>query len=221
LRLTAARRGAILALLVILLALMLGSQQPIAQKVVTTPTPTVLTPLPEPPPREVYMKHELIFVKAQDLDRYEIFVDERHCPYGCEVVIIFYVNDLPREPSDIIFRALDPYGKEIYPRSMVERLRWSFTAERPGTYVLEFNNKYSMLDKIVDLVLAVRVPLTTITEYRTEYIKTLMHTTIEYRTLTETLTATLLPQESIEIFVLVAAVAFIAGILLTLLVRRS
>jgi hypothetical protein len=219
LRLTAARRGAILALLVILLALMLGSQQPIAQEVVPTPTPRVLTPLPEP--REVYMRHEDILVKAQDLRRYEFFVDKRHCPYGCEVVIIFYVYDSLGMPSDIIFRALYE-GWEIYPKSKVEELSWSFTAERPGTYVLEFDNTYSILKyKIVDLVLAVRVPLTTITEYRTEYIKTLMHATIEYRTLTETLTATLLPQESIEIFVLVAAVAFIAGILLTLLVRRS
>jgi hypothetical protein len=198
---------------------MLGSQQPIAQKVATPLTPT---PLPKPPePREVYMTHDHIFVKAQDLRRYEFFVDKRHCPYGCEVVIIFYVYDLRGGPSNIIFRALYE-GWEIYPKSKVEGLSWSFTAERAGTYVLEFDNTYSVLtDKVIDLALSVRVPLTTITEYRTEYIKTLTHATIEYRTLTETLTATLLPQESIEIFVLVAAVAFIASILLTLLVRRS
>jgi hypothetical protein len=56
-----------------------------------------------------------------------------------------------------------------------------------------------------------------VTEYRTLTIPT-----TEYRMLTETLTLTsILSQESILILTLVAAVAFIAGILLTLLAKRS
>jgi len=209
LRLTVARRGAILASLVILLALMLGSQQPIAQQYTPTPTPS-----------EAYMVHTYVVVGAQDLKRYEFYI----CG-GCRFAIIFYVYDPSWKPVDIIFRALDPEGREIYPRGKVVTLQWSFTAEKAGAYVLEFDNTYSILTgKYVDLALAVRTPSTTITEYRvaTEY-KTLMVTTTEYRTLTETLTVTpsILSQESILILTLVATVAFIAGILLTLLARRS
>ncbi|MFZ8789208.1 MAG: hypothetical protein ACO2OZ_06015 [Acidilobaceae archaeon] len=60
----------------------------------------------------------------------------------------------------------------------------------------------------------------TIVEYRT---LTATEYRTEYRTLAETITVTpsMLSQESILILTLVAAVAFIAGILLTLLVRRS
>jgi hypothetical protein len=60
LRLTTARRGAVLASLVILLALMLGSQQPVAQQYTPTPTPS-----------EAYMVHEYIAVEARSLERYE------------------------------------------------------------------------------------------------------------------------------------------------------
>jgi hypothetical protein len=212
LRLTTARRGAILASLVILLALMLGSQQPIAQQY---PRYTYLY---TPKLGEVRMTHEYIFVKAQDLTRYAFRVGTDDCAlYGCEVVINFYVYDFLGMPSDIIFRALTSEGWERYPRSKVEQLSWSFKAA-VGTYILEFDNTYSLKHKSVDLVVAVRV-LPTITEYRvvaTEYIT-------EYRTkYIETPTVTsILSRESIQILVLVAAVAFIAGILLTLLVRRS
>jgi hypothetical protein len=123
---------------------------------------------------------------------------------------------------------LDPDGREIHPRGRVPRwLSWSFTAEKAGTYVLEFDNTYSILTgKSIDLALAVSPPPTTTTVYRTmiEY-RTLTATEYrtEYRTLTETLTVTpsILSQESILILTLAAAVAFIAGILLTLLARRS
>jgi hypothetical protein len=123
---------------------------------------------------------------------------------------------------------LDPDGREIYPRGRVPGwLSWSFTAEKAGTYVLEFDNTYSILTgKSIDLALAVSPPPTTTTVYRTmiEY-RTLTATEYrtEYRTLTETLTVTpsILSQESILTLTLAAAVAFIAGILLTLLVRRT
>jgi hypothetical protein len=209
LRLTAARRGAILASLVILLALMLGSQQPVAQQYTPTPTPS-----------EAYMEHVYVTVGAKDLKRYVFYA----CA-NCRVSIVFYVYS-GSELIDIIFRALDPDGREIYPRAKVTRLSWSFTAEKAGTYVLEFDNTYSILTgKSIDLALAVSPPPTTTTVYRTmiEY-RTLTATEYrtEYRTLTETLTVTsILSQESILILTLAAAVAFIAGILLTLLVRRS
>jgi hypothetical protein len=68
----------------------------------------------------------------------------------------------------------------------------------------------------------------TATEYRTEYrvateYRTLTIPITEYRTLTETLTVTpsILSSEGILILTLVAAVALILGILLTLLARRS
>jgi hypothetical protein len=51
LRLTTARRGAILASLAVLLALILSSQQPVAQQYTPTPTPS-----------EAYMVHEYITV---------------------------------------------------------------------------------------------------------------------------------------------------------------
>jgi len=184
------------------------------------------------------MVHEYITVGARDLERYEFYV----CG-GCSFAIIFYVYDPSWKPVDIIFRALDPEGREIYPRGKVVALQWSFTAEKAGAYVLEFDNTYSILtDKYVDLALAVRPPPTTTTvyrtimeykiltatEYRTEYrvateYRTLTIPTTEYRTLTETLTVTpsILSSEGILILTLVASVAFIAGILLTLLVRRS
>ncbi|MCC6023249.1 MAG: emp24/gp25L/p24 family protein [Thaumarchaeota archaeon] len=227
LRLTAARRGAILASLAVLLALMLGSQQSVAQQYTPTPTPS-----------EAYMEHVYVTVGAQDLKRYEFYV----CG-GCRFAIIFYVYDPSWKPVDIIFRALDPEGKEIYPRGKVISLQWSFTAEKAGTYVLEFDNTYSILtSKYVDLALAVRPPPTTTTmyrtiteyrtltatEYRTEYrvateYRTLTIPITEYRTLTETLTVTpsILSSEGILILTLVAAVALILGILLTLLARRS
>jgi hypothetical protein len=104
LRLTTARRGAVLASLVILLALMLGSQQPVAQQY----TPTL---------SEAYMVHEYIAVEARSLERYEFYV----CS-GCRFAIIFYVYDPSWKPVDIIFRALDPEGREIYPRSKVVTL---------------------------------------------------------------------------------------------------
>jgi hypothetical protein len=210
LRLTTARRGAILASLVILLALMLGSQQPVAQQYTSTPTPS-----------EAYMEHVYVTVGARDLKRYVFYA----CA-NCRVSIVFYVYS-GSELIDIIFRALDPEGREIYPRGKVVTLQWSFTAEKAGTYVLEFDNTYSILtDKYVDLALAVRPPPTTTTVYKTimEY-RTLTATEYrtEYRTLTETLTVTpsILSPEGILILTLVAAVAFIVGILLTLLARRS
>jgi hypothetical protein len=227
LRLTTARRGAILASLAVLLALMLGFQQPVAQQYTPTPTPS-----------EAYMVHEYITVRARDLERFEFYVWG-----GCRFAIIFYVYDPSWKPVDIIFRALDPDGREIYPRGRVPGwLSWSFTAEKAGTYVLEFDNTYSILTgKSIDLALAVSPPPTTTTvyrtmieyrtltatEYRTEYrvateYRTLTIPTTEYRVLTETLTVTpsILSQESILTLTLAAAVAFIAGILLTLLVRR-
>jgi hypothetical protein len=199
----AIEKGAILVLSALLLALMLGSQQLIAQQFT-----------------EAYMVHGYITVEAKDLKRYEFYV----CG-GCRVAIIFYVYDPSWKPADIIFRALDPEGREIYTRSKVVTLQWNFTARRAGIYVLEFDNTYSILTgKYVDLALAVRAPSTTITEYRvaTEY-RTLTIPTTEYRTLTETLTITpsILSQESMLILTLVATVAFIVGILLTLLARRS
>jgi hypothetical protein len=211
LRLTTARRGAILASFVILLALMLGSQQPVAQQYTPTPTPS-----------EAYMEHVYVTVGARDLKRYVFYA----CA-NCRVSIVFYVYS-GSELIDIIFRALDPDGREIYPRGRVPGwLSWSFTAEKAGTYVLEFDNTYSILTgKSIDLALAVSPPPTTTTVYRTmiEY-RTLTATEYrtEYRTLTETLTVTpsILSQESILILTLAAAVAFIAGILLTLLVRRT
>ncbi len=203
-RLAVARRGAILASLVILLALMLGSQQPVAQQYTPTPTPS-----------EAYMVHVYITVGAQDLKRYEFYA----CA-GCRVLITFY---LPAGP-DIMFRILDPDGREIYPRTKVTRLNWSFTAGKAGTYILEFDNTYSILTgKSIDLALAVSPPPTTITEYRvvTEY-RTLTIPATEYKMLTETLTVTsILSQENILILTLVAAIAFIVGILLTLLAKRS
>jgi hypothetical protein len=54
LKLTVARRGAILASLAILLALMLGSQQPVAQQY--TPTPS-----------KAYIEHVYITIEAKDL----------------------------------------------------------------------------------------------------------------------------------------------------------
>ena len=171
LRLTTARRGAILASLAVLLALMLGSQQPVAQQY--TPTPS-----------EAYMEHVYVTVGARDLKRYVFYA----CA-NCRVSIVFYVYS-GSELIDIIFRALDPDGREIYPRGKVISLQWSFTAEKAGTYVLEFDNTYSMLTgKSIDLALAVSPPPTTTTVYRTmiEY-RTL--TATEYRTLTETLTVT-------------------------------
>jgi hypothetical protein len=123
-----------------------------------------------------------------------------------------------------MFRILDPDGREIYPKSKVELLRWSFTAGKAGTYVLEFDNTYSILTgKSIDLALAISPPPTTITEYRvvTEY-RTLTIPTTEYRMLTETLTLTsILSQESILILTLVAIASFIAGIILTLIARRA
>jgi hypothetical protein len=196
---------------------MLGSQQPVAQQYTPTPTPS-----------EAYMVHDHIVVKARGLERRMFYV----CS-GCSFTIILYVYDSnwePWEPVNIIFRALDPDGREIYPREGVVTLRWSFTAEKAGTYVLEFDNTYIIIaggDKYVDLALAVRPPPTTTTVYRTimEY-RTLTAATeyrTEYRTLTETLTVTpsILSPGSILILTLVAAVAFIVGILLTLLARRS
>jgi len=174
LRLTTARRGAILASLAVLLALMLGSQQPDAQQYTPTPTPS-----------EAYMEHVYVTVGARDLKRYVFYA----CA-NCRVSIVFYVYS-GSELIDIIFRALDPDGREIYPRGRVPGwLSWSFTAEKAGTYVLEFDNTYSMLTgKSIDLALAVSPPPTTTTVYRTmiEY-RTL--TATEYRTLTETLTVT-------------------------------
>lgn len=197
-RLAVARRGAILASLVILLALMLASQQSVAQQ-----------------PSEARMVHEYITVGARDLKKYEFYA----CA-GCRVSITFY---LPAGP-DIMFRILDPDGREIYPKSKVELLRWSFTAGKAGTYVLEFDNTYSILTgKSIDLALAISPPPTTITEYRvvTEY-RTLTIPTTEYRMLTETLTLTsILSQESILILTLVAIASFIAGIILTLIARRA
>jgi hypothetical protein len=122
LRLTVARRGAILAPLVIFLALMLGSQQPVAQQYTL-------------PPIESYTVYERMTVGARDLKRYEFYVCD-----GCWFGFNFNVYDTSWMPSDIIFRALDPEGREIYPRRRVSTLGRSFVAERPGTYVLEFDN---------------------------------------------------------------------------------
>ncbi len=99
-RLTTARRGAILASFVILLALMLGSQQPVAQQY--TPTPS-----------EAYMEHVCVTVGARDLKRYVFYA----CA-NCRVSIVFYVYS-GSELIDIIFGALDPDGREIYPRGRV------------------------------------------------------------------------------------------------------
>jgi hypothetical protein len=122
LRLTEARRGAILASLAILLALMLSSQQPVAQQYTSTPS-------------EAYMVHGYVTVGARDLERYVFYA----CA-NCRVSIVFYVYS-GSELIDIIFRALDPDGREIYPRGRVPGwLSWSFTAEKAGTYVLEFDN---------------------------------------------------------------------------------
>jgi hypothetical protein len=189
----ASRKGAILALTVLLL--MLNFQQLGAQQY-----------------GEDYIVHRYIGVRAGDLVKYEFYA----CA-GCRVSISF---DFVAGP-DIIFRALDPYGKEIYPRSKVIRLRWSFTAERPGTYVLEFDNTYSVrTDKVIDLVLSISSRSTATTVYETIPGYKIL-TATEYRTLTETLTVTTLSDEVMQILMLVAPVAFIAGIILTLLARRA
>jgi hypothetical protein len=211
LRLTVARRGAILASLVIFLALMLGPQQPIAQQYTPTPTPS-----------EAYMVHDIYIVGARSLERIRFSVCD-----GCRFTIIFYVYDANGRPSCIIFRALDPEGREIYPRGKVGWLQWSFTAKRSGIYVLEFDNTYIILtDKYIDLALDVRPPTRTTTiEYRTSTATvTEYRTSIEYRTTvteTQTISPSILSLEGMLILTLVAAVAFIAGILLTLLARRS
>jgi hypothetical protein len=126
--------------------------------------------------------HEYITVGARDLKKYEFYV----CA-GCRVSITFY---LPAGP-DIMFRILGPDGREVYPKSKVDRLSWSFTAEKAGTYVLEFDNTYSILTgKSVDLALAVSPPPTP-------------PTTI-----------------SIPMLTLVAIVSFVAGVILTLIASR-
>jgi hypothetical protein len=119
------------------------------------------------------MEHVYVAVGARDLKRYVFYA----CA-NCRVSIVFYVCS-GSELIDIIFRALDPDGREIYPRGRVPGwLSWSFTAEKTGTYVLEFDNTYSILTgKSIDLALAVSPPPTTTTVYRTM---------IEYRTLTAT-----------------------------------
>jgi hypothetical protein len=187
----ASRKGAILALTILLL--MLNFQQLGAQQY-----------------GEDYILHRYIGVRAGDLVKYEFYA----CA-GCRVSITFYLHAGP----DIIFRALDPGGREIYLRSKVEKLSWSFTAARAGTYVLEFDNTYSVLtDKVIDLALSIGSPPTTTTVYETIR-KYKILTATEY---IETLTVTsILSRESIQILVLVAAVSFIAGILLTLLARRA
>jgi hypothetical protein len=198
LRLTAARRGAILASLVILLALMLDSQQPVAQQYTPTSTPAM-----------TYTVYEDVAVRARDLKRYEFYVCD-----GCHVVIYFYVHDTTWRSSDIIFRALDPKGREIYPRGKVSTLEWGFIAERPGTYILEFDNTYSATDKLVKLSISVRsLERTTI----------MIGYGISTVTITKTLTITppILSWEGMLILTLVATVAFMVGVLLALLVRRS
>jgi hypothetical protein len=174
LRLTAARRGAILASLVILLALMLGSQQPVAQQYTHTPS-------------EVHLEHISIFVGAGDLRRYEFYVCD-----GCRFEISFRVYSKATCISDIIiFRALDPEGREIYLRSKVSQLRWDFTAERAGTYILEFDNTHSTVSKYVFLSLAVAPP------------------------------PSMPSQGGTLTLVLVAAVAFIAGMLVRISISRK
>jgi hypothetical protein len=172
LRLTAARRGAILASLVILLALMLGSQQPVAQQYTRTPI-------------EVHLEH--IFVGAGDLRRYEFYVCD-----GCRFEISFRVYSTATcISSNIIFRALDPEGREIYLRSKVGQLWWDFTAERAGTYILEFDNTHSTVSKYVFLSLAVAPP------------------------------PSMLSQGGTLTLVLVATVAFIAGMLVRISISRK
>ncbi len=132
------------------------------------------------------MEHVYVTVGAKDLKRYVFYACANY-----RVSIVFYVYS-GSELIDIIFRASDPDGREIYPRGRVPGwLSWSFTAEEAGTYVLEFDNTYSI--KSIDLALAVSPPPTTTTVYRTmiEY-RTLTATEYrtEYRTLTETLTVT-------------------------------
>jgi hypothetical protein len=118
----------------------------------------------------------------------------------------------------MIFRALDPEGREVYPRGKVRELSWSFTAERPGTYILEFDNTYSTQSvKLVDVAIAMRPLSLTITTI----------TMVEFRILTVTVTEMpaipplILSQEGKLILALVAMTAFMTGILLALFVRKS
>ena len=75
----------------------------------------------------VELMHYVFEVGPRDFVRRELYVD-----YGSRVAIIFYVYS-GGYPSDIIFRIIAPDGREIYPRTKIERgLSWSFTATQGG-----------------------------------------------------------------------------------------
>ncbi len=84
--------------------------------------------------------------------------------------------------SDIIFRALDPDGNEIFLRKKVYGdFSWNFTAYKSGNYVLEFDNTYSNSPKYIALAMSIEPPPKTITSFIT-------FTTVLYSTHTETAT---------------------------------
>jgi hypothetical protein len=162
--------------------------------------------------------HDVFYVRARDFTRY----DFEACS-GCEVSIVFYVyEDATQDASDIIFRALAPDGREIYPRTKISRkLAWTFVATQGGRYTLEFDNTYSLFTvKRVDLAIAIMPPPTTVKVTETVYRTT---TTTAYITsiITTTITSLglgLIPEPGLT--ALVGVVALIIGLVVGMFIRK-
>jgi hypothetical protein len=177
--------------------------------------------------------HDVFYVRARDFTRY----DFEACS-GCGVSIVFYVHGvftltltdittqatiitgitpITTQPAgDIIFRAIAPDGREVYPKTKISsRLSWSFTAEQGGRYILEFDNTYSLdTTKIIDLAIAITPPPTTIRETTTIYT-----TTTAYTTTTITPPGLgLIPEPGL--IALVGVIALIIGLVIGIIIRR-
>jgi hypothetical protein len=193
-------------------------------------------------PNQTPLIHDVFYVWARDFKRY----DFETCS-GCEISIVFYVYEgATQDASDIIFRALAPDGREVYPRTKISgKLAWTFVAKQGGRYTLEFDNTYSLLTvKRVDLAIAITPSPTTVkvteTVYRTTtttaYTTTTMtirETTTIYRTTTAYTTTTitsittttitspglgLIPEPGLT--ALIGVVALIIGLVIGMIVRR-
>jgi hypothetical protein len=111
--------------------------------------------------QRAYLWHYTFYVAARDFVRYNFDFCE-----GCGVTVVFYVYEGDSmSSSDIIFRIVAPDGREVYPRTKVSgRFSYSFIAALGGSYVLEFDNTYSILAyKRVDLAVASVYPPETVT----------------------------------------------------------
>jgi len=150
-----------------------------------------------------------------------------HINYGNLVTIILYVYS-GGYSSDIIFRIIDPDGREIYPREKVYgRLIWSFKANQSGYYIFEFDNTYSpfAMRKNVDLAISIEplpttvtVPVYTITR-ETVTVPTYI---TEYRTVTMASPAVLLclTPESWLPLIIVLAVGLLIGLPIGYVLKR-